>query len=99
MDNQDHNEIKSFIESFRNQLNDLSTQLSEVNTKVDRIERGMYGDNDNDQKGIIEVNKSTLQRIKRLETFRDRIAIIITTSSAGIGFLTSWLWKILFNHS
>lgn len=41
-------------------------EYSEINRKLDKINRGLYGDDDNNQQGLLD-------RVQRLEALADRL--------------------------
>jgi hypothetical protein len=69
----------------------FDSKFSGLSNKVERIERGVYGDRDNNQLGLIERDEDKEQRIRTLEKERDRIRWVAT----GLGMAAAGATKLL----
>lgn len=62
-------------------------RLKKIETSVDRIERGMFGDEDLDQSGIITRQANHEGRIKTLEIWVFRVGATALGASAVLGLI------------
>ena len=66
-------------------------KFQSLSNKVERIERGVYGDRDNNQLGLIDRDENKEERLKSLEKDRDRVRWVAT----GLGMAAAGITKLL----
>lgn len=85
------------LESIEAQNNQIISSLGEMKDKVDKIDRGMYGDEDNQQPGLIQRQALDEKRLKKIEGKQTKNAIILAAILATATFLMNGGLDILNN--
>lgn len=71
-------------------LDDFSKQLTRIETDVQTIKRGVYGDQQNKVKGLIQTDQEQHLRIKKLENVKSKVIWI------GLGIILAFEAIIAF---
>lgn len=73
------------------ELEEIAKTLKRIEDDIHTIKRGVYGDEANGVKGLIETDREQHQRIKKLEEVKSK-AVWVVAGGAGVFELLHWLF-------
>lgn len=73
----------------------LEDKIDHIMKKVDKIDRGMYGDTDNKTPGLIDRQIKDEQDISDLKKEREKLKYWLTGFAAAVSMILTAAWHLL----